>query len=371
MDDKWNNIENMANPGLMGIKPYAPGKSIMEVAREKGIDNIIKMASNENPLGPSPGAIVALEKKLHTIFQYPEVTSTELREALSKKFGVPGECFITGNGADGVINYLIVTLTGEADEVIIPRNTFPVYETATRFMRGKIIFSEMKDNGIDLDDMLAKIGPKTKMVWICNPNNPTGTLIEEKALCDFIKKVPEEVLIVHDEVYRDFVPSGCFPDTVKLFLEGQKNLFLIRSFSKVYGLAGLRIGYGIGDPELINMIYRIRPPFDVSVLAETAARGALEDDAFYKKTLELTADGKLFLYKELEIMGLSYIPSYTNFIMIDLGRDCMPVFERLLDEGIIVRPARSYGYPHFIRVTVGTEEWNTRFVGALKKVLGK
>ncbi|MBN1523907.1 MAG: histidinol-phosphate transaminase [Spirochaetales bacterium] len=363
------NIEDRVNKGILGIKPYVPGKTVYEVARERGVNNIIKLASNENPFGMAGKAKDRLSRDAAAGFAYPEVTTEKFRTRLAEKLGIAANAIITGNGGDGIIYALAMTLLNEGDEAIIPEITFPYYEIAVRMMRGNVVSSAMKEYAIDLEDILQKITPKTKMIWLCNPNNPTGLQINKEEINRFLDRVPEQVFVIHDEVYADFADLQAFPDTLEMIRSRRENLFLIRSCSKIYGLAGVRLGYGIGDPDLVSMMYRVRPPFDVSVLAELAGVAALEDDEFYNKTLELTRSEKEYYYQECATRKLFYLPSATNFILIDVKSDCMAIADAMLDSGVIVRPCANYGLPSFIRVTIGIHEQNVRFFTALDRAL--
>ena len=362
-------IESVTNPGVREIAPYEPGKSVAEVTREGRATHPVKMASNENALGPSPAGLEAIVADAAAAYRYPEMTTPDLRAALAGVLGLSEESIITGNGADGVIYSLGMTVLGEGDEAVIPAVTFPVYATVVRAMRARVVVSRMDGYGIDLDDVLAAIGRRTRVLWICNPNNPTGTIIESDRFFRFLDRVPEDVWVVHDEVYHDFAERRTFPDALSEVRAGRPNLFCIRSFSKVYGLAGLRLGFGFGPAELIGLMYRVRPPFDVSVMAEKAGLAALRDKDFYVRTVQLVAEGRRFLYGELERLGLSFVPSHTNFVLVDTGKNERQVTEALIDRGIIVRPAGKYGLPGHIRVTVGLPDQNRRFVEALGAVL--
>jgi histidinol-phosphate aminotransferase len=368
MKDSFNKL---VNSGILKIKPYVPGKSKSEVARENGIENPVKMASNENPLGISPKAQTAIQKVINDAYLYPEVSCYNLREALSVKFNVPEGNIIVGNGADGIIYALGMTLIEQGDEVIIPEITFSLYETISLCMRARVVFSKMKNLSIDLDDILTRITKKTKLIWLSNPNNPTGTLIKAKEFQSFIESVPDNVLVVHDEVYYDFAIQEEFPKTAELLKKSHENIFIIRSFSKIYGLAGVRLGYGIGSMELIKLMYRIRPPFDVSILAQAAGIGALSDNDFYTESLQLVKREKEYIYRELDKMGLEYIPSQTNFIIINLKKDSVKVFHALINMGWIVRPLKDYKLPHHIRITIGLREQNQKFLVSLKEAISK
>jgi histidinol-phosphate aminotransferase len=261
-----------------------------------------------------------------------------------------------------------MTIFDDGDETVVPEATFPLYETIGRAMRATVVASRMRGYRIDLDDMLQRITSRTKAVWLCNPNNPTGTLVEAEEFGRFYEKVPPSVLVIHDEVYRDFADPERFPDTVQMIRRGAENLFLLRSCSKLYGMAGVRLGFGMGAEELIGLMHRARPPFDVSVPAQEAARAALGDRRFVRRTLRLNRRGMDYLAAELGRLGLRWAPSETNFILLDTGRDSREVCRGLEGFGIIARAADKYGYPNHIRVTVGRRDQNRRFVRALEEI---
>ncbi len=365
------NLGSRLNPGLLGITPYEPGKTVSEAVTEgRGPSaDFIKLASNENPLGMSPAALAALGRRAAEGFAYPEVSGREARLALAQRLRISPDNIILGNGGDGIIYACAMAMLDQDDEAVIPDLTFPYYEIAVRAMRGTIVRSPMKHLAIDLDDVLSRITPRTKMIWIANPNNPTGALIDKKAFDDFYRRVPEDVFCIHDEVYADFAETAAFPDTLNLIREGRDNLFLIRSFSKIYGLAGVRVGYGVGAVKLVKMMYRVRPPFDVSVLAQIAAAAAVGDETFYTRSIELNTREKGFLATELKQRGLKPLPTATNFILINVGRDGRELCERLLERGVIVRAPSHPLIRDCIRVTIGTHEQNQVFLAALDEVL--
>jgi len=363
------NLNRRLNPGILGIKPYEPGKTVSEAGRERGGVDFIKLASNENPFGMSPRALAAVRDRAAEGFAYPEVSCTEARFALAKKLDIDPECLLFGNGGDGLIYACALTMLAEGDEAIIPEVTFPYYEIAVRAMRGKVVPSRMENLHIDLQDILARITKRTKMIWLANPNNPTGAAIGRSAFESFAARVPEEVFLVYDEVYSDFADAGAVPDVLSSIRAGRENVFIIRSFSKIYGLAGVRVGYGIGAPALVNMMYRVRPPFDVSVLAQIAAVAALADDEFYRKTVEHNRREKKFLYAELDRRSLPYLPTSSNFMLIDAGRDNRSLAGALLERGVIVRAPPHPTLRTRIRVTIGTRAQNERFLSALDEAL--
>jgi len=362
-------LSRIANKGTSAIKKYVPGKSIKEAQAELGITRMIKLASNENAFGASPGSIRAIREMADQIHVYPDSQSREVRSRLAEHLGVQATQITTGNGADGVIYNLGMAVIDQGDEIIFPRITFPIYETISRVMRGVPVYSQMKDLRIDLGDIDRNISDRTKVVFLCNPNNPTGDALPPQEVRAFLQGVPDHVLVVLDEAYIDFTETEARLDSVVLFREGMSNLFILRSFSKIYGLAGLRFGYGIGDAELVSLINLIKPPFDVSILAEQAAVDALGDQQFVRRTVEGCAVEKRYFYEQLDSLGLAYIRSHTNFILIDTGRDAQELFQALLRQGVIVRAATLYSLPTHIRVTVGRHDENERFFEALRAVL--
>jgi histidinol-phosphate aminotransferase len=361
-------IERLARKGILKIVPYIPGRSIEEVQKELGTKRWIKLASNENLLGPSPKAVRAIQKELPNIYLYPEGPCPVLREALARKFSLPERMVVVSNGADNLILMIANAFIDEGDEVVMADPTFPVYTNVTQIMGGKSIKVKLKDFTHDLDAMLKKVNRKTKLVFICNPNNPTGTTVSEASFNSFLSELPTRVIVVLDEAYGDFVEDPFYPNGLD-YTKRRAQVIALRTFSKVYGLAGLRIGYALGREDLVDCLYQVRDPFPVHRLAQVAAVAALNDRDHAVKSIQLVYEGRRYLYKELDKMGLSYVPSQANFIFIDFGRDSEEVFQALLREGIIIRPGKTWGYPTFARVTIGRIEDNQRFIKALKKVL--
>lgn len=362
-------LSRIANKGTSAIKKYVPGKSIKEAHAELGITRMIKLASNENAFGASPGSVRAIRQMADQIHVYPDSQSREIRSRLAEQVGVQATQITTGNGADGVIYNLGMAVVDQGDEIIFPRITFPIYETISRVMRGIPVYTQMKDLRIDLGDIERNIGERTKLIFLCNPNNPTGDALPPREVSTFLRGVPDHVLVVLDEAYIDFTETETRLDSVGIFREGMSNLFILRSFSKIYGLAGLRFGYGIGDAELVSLINLIKPPFDVSILAEQAAIEALNDREFVRQTVGGCTEEKRYFYEQLDSLGLTYLRSSTNFILIDTGRDAQQLFQALLRQGIIVRAAKLYSLPNHIRVTIGQHAENERFFEALRAVL--
>jgi len=361
-------IEKLARKGILKITSYVPGKSIEEVQKEFGAKRWIKLASNENLLGPSPKAVAAIRKELPNIYLYPEGPCTILRKALAKKFAIPERKVVISNGADNLILMIANAFVNEGEEVVMADPTFSVYTNVTQVMGGKPIKVKLKDFTHDLDTMLKKINRKTKLVFICNPNNPTGTTVSLKAFNSFLSKIPKRVIVVLDEAYGDFVEEAFYPNGLD-YIKKEKQVIVLRTFSKVYGLAGLRIGYALGRKDLVDCLYQVRYPFPVHRLAQVAAMAALDDEDHAIRSIQMVYEGRKYLYKELDRVGLSYVPSQANFIFVDFEKDSEEVFQALLREGIIIRPGKVWGFPTFARVTIGRMKDNQRFIKALKKIL--
>lgn len=361
-------IRSLLRENIRKVYPYQPGKPIQEVKRELGLRNVIKLASNENPLGASPRAIKAIQKALPELNRYPESSCFYLKRHLAEKFGLKEDNFIIGNGSDEIIVLVLRALINPGDGVVIAHPTFLIYDIQAKACGAKIIKVPLRDFRYDLKRMREKINPQVKVVFVANPDNPTGTYVTDKEVEEFMKDIPEEVVIFFDEAYYEFARElGDYPNSLKFL--GKKNIIITRSFSKAYGLAGLRVGYGIGSPELISYLERIREPFNVNSLAQIGALAALDDKEFLEETLRITRMGKEYLYSEFEKMSLSFIPSATNFILVNIGRKSEYVFKGLLKKGIIVRDMKAWGLDNFIRVTVGTKEENQRFIKELRKIL--
>lgn len=355
---------------ILAIKPYVPGKPIEEVQRELGISDVIKLASNENPLGPSPRAIEAVEEVLGNVHMYPDGSCYKLKKEIAEKYGIePGNIF-TGNGSDESIKAIAEAYLNGGEEVISPAPSFSEYDFAAKVMGGKTVYSYL-DGGFrqDLQDMLGKITSRTKIIFICNPNNPTGTIVRGGEIEEFLEQVPKSVLVVFDEAYREYVTDPQYMDTVDLVKQGAPNVLVLRTFSKIYGLAGLRVGYAIGHKNIISSLERVREPFNVNILAQAAGVRAINDNDHVKASRELNEAGKKYLYEEFEKFGLKYTPTQANFIWVDTGKNCKELFNQLLLRGVIVRTGDIFGYDTHIRVTVGLPEQNEKFITALKQVL--
>lgn len=361
-------LEGLTRKGILKIPPYVPGKPIEEVEKEFGKKRWVKLASNENLLGPSPKAVEAIKKELPKIYLYPEGPCTLLKQSLAKKFSLPEESIVVSNGADNLILMIACAFVNEGEEVIMGDPTFPVYYNVTRIMGGKTVRVRLKNYTHDLERMEEKVTQKTKLIFICNPNNPTGTIVSKKALDLFLSNLPSRVLVILDEAYREFVDDPDFPDGIDYVKEGRQ-VIVLRTFSKVYGLAGLRIGYALGTRNLIHCLNQVRDPFPVHRLAQVGARAALRDERHAKRSVQMVQEGRRYLSFELEKMGLDCIPSQANFLFVDFKRDIENIFQNLLREGIIIRPGKIWGYPTCGRVTIGRMEDNRRFIRTLRKIL--
>lgn len=356
---------------LNHIEPYIPGKPVDDVKRELGLEKVIKLASNENPLGCSGKAKEAIMDVLKAPSLYPDGNCTELRSILAKKMGLHPKQFFFGAGSDGVIEMIPKAFMNPGDEAITASITFSLYETNVRLADGVCVHVPMDQNYcFDLDAMAEKINAKTKIIWLCNPNNPTGTMYTREQQDAFLRKVPENVLVVLDEAYYEYVTRDDYPDSLKL-LEKYPNIIILRTFSKIYGLASARIGYGISNEEMIGCLERIRSPFNVNTFAQAAAIASLDDDDFKKLSYTTNKENKEYLYQALQEMGLSYLPSETNFVMMDVQKDSQEVFQALLRKGIIVRPGSNFNMDTWLRVTIGSKDECKIFIEALKKVLIK
>ncbi|MCP3026533.1 histidinol-phosphate transaminase [Halobacillus sp. A5] len=355
-------------PQLEGISIYSPGKPIEELQREKGLSKIIKMASNENPFGCSRLVEEAIRKEMQEITRYPETTSPALAVKLAARLGISDNQLIFGNGSDEVIRLLTRSYINEGDEVVMAGITFPRYKTNVLIEGGIPVEVGMKHGAHDLEGMLSAITTKTKMVFVCNPNNPTGTIVQRQALLDFIEQIPSGVLLVMDEAYYEYAESEEYLETLPM-LDAHSNMVILRTFSKVYGLAALRIGYGIMHPEIVHQLRKVKDPFNVNRLAEAAASASLDDEVFLIETIAKNLEGRRYLSRHFKDMDLYFFDTQTNFIMVDVGCSSKIVYEELLNAGIIIRPGHLLGYPTMIRVTIGQQDENEAFIRVLRKIL--
>ena len=361
-------IWNYANPQLKDLVAYEPGKPIEDVARELGLDpaSIIKMASNENPLGPSPKAQEAMRQTIADTHIYPDGGGWKLRRAIADKFGLDMGNVILGCGSNEVIEFIGHAFLKPGDNIITAEHAFLVYKLMAKVFGADTI--EVPDPGYvhDLDAMAAAITPQTKEIFIANPNNPTGTLVTQEQIDRFMDKVPPHVVVVFDEAYYEFLDSP--PDTLKYVRQG-RNVIVLRTFSKIQGLAGLRIGYGLGPPELIEILQRTRQPFNTNAFAQAAALAGLLDEEHQAKTKAVTDEGRAYLQDQFAAMGLEYVPSYANFVLVKVG-DGNAVFKAMMQQGVIIRAMAAYKLPEWVRISIGTPEQNQRCIAVLKQVLG-
>ena len=355
-----------ANPQLRELVAYEPGKPVEDLARELGIPHgeIIKLASNENPLGPSPVARQAMIETIERAHFYPDGGGYYLREAIAEHVGLAMANVILGNGSNEIIEFLGHAYLQPGDEVVVARHSFAVYRLMAQLFGAKVVDVADPDFVADLDAMLAAITPKTKEVFIANPNNPTGTMVFQAEIDRFMERVPDHVMVVFDEAYYEFLDEA--PDVIK-YVRAGRNVVVLRTFSKIQGLANLRIGYGLAAPEVIEVLQKARQPFNANGIAQAGALAGLRDKSHMEATRRVTHEGRDFLQSEFLEMGLEFVPSHANFVLVRVG-DGKKVFDALLRRGIIVRAMGSYGLPEWIRVSVGTMPQNKVFIAALREL---
>jgi len=361
-------VKSIVLPQLENILPYPAGKPISELERELGIKNIVKMASNENPFGPSPRAVSALKNSLHNIFRYPDGNCYDLKRKLSEKFNLKLENFIIGNGSNEIIELLIRAFVKPGDEVVMAEPSFIVYKTASIIAGAKRVTVKLENFEYNMDRILDAINKKTKMVILDNPNNPTGAIIYKKKLDELVKNLPENTVLVLDEAYREFVQDRNYPGELD-YISCGKPVVVLRTFSKAYGLAGLRIGYGITDESITDYINRLRQPFNVNFAAQVAAVAALDDREHIEKTIANNSEGMKFIVKNLTELGLRCVPSHANFVLVELPVDAEIMYKELLKRGIILRSMKGYGLSNYIRITIGLPEDNRRVVTEMRNIL--
>lgn len=353
---------------ILSIKPYSPGKPLEELEREYGIADSIKLASNENPLGPSPMAVDAIKKAMVRLNRYPDGSGHDLIRKLSDHLGVSSRNIVLGNGSDEIIGMLAFALLQPGDEAVLPNPSFLMYDIMARGAGAVPVFVPLTSLTIDLDRILERITPRTRIIFLCNPNNPTGTIIAKNDFDAFIKEIPDDIIVVMDEAYIEFVrDQNCAVGFD--YMDDKTPLVVLRTFSKVYGLAGLRIGYGVMPAAIADILNRIRLPFNANSLAQVGACAALDDKGFIEKVVSLIHEGLDFLHDALDRRGIQYFPTQTNFFLIDVRRDADDIYENMLRQGVIVRSMKSYGYPNYIRVNVGLHEENVRFLQAFEKIM--
>ncbi len=356
------------NEWVFTIPEYIPGRSKEEIARQYGAANPIKLASNENPLGASPKALQAIRETMSASHLYPDPDSRNLRTAAARFFGCNIEDIIAGNGSDEIIDLICRAYLKPGDEVIIPSCTFSYYRIASLACGAQVVASPMKDHCIDITGIEAALNPRTKIIFIANPNNPTGTYLKGNELLSFINALPKNVLVVIDEAYGAFARADDFLSAISL-TQSTSNLITIHTLSKSHGLAGLRVGFGISSKAILDTLLRIKPPFNVNILAQKAGEAALNDNAFFKETLSNTWDSLDTFYAAFERLGLSYVRSQTNFVLVHIGKDSPRVYEDLLKRGIITRYIANIGLDEYLRVSIGLPGENKAFIDALEEVL--
>ena len=349
---------------VLGIQPYVPGKPIEELERELGITNSIKLASNENPVGPSPKALEAIKGSFSDINRYPDGAGYYLKKVLAEKLSVREDELILGNGSNELLDIAVRTFMQTGDEAVMAVPSFVVYAMAVQGVGGKSIQVPLKDYTHDLKAMADALTPRTKMVFIANPNNPTGTINRRDEFDKMMKKIPENVLVVLDEAYYEYVSAPDYAVSMK-YLHTKKNVLILRTFSKIYGLAGLRIGYGIAKKEILNDMNRLREPFNTNTIEQRAAIAALNDPEHVSHSRNVNEAGKTYLYNALDAMGVTYVPTEANFLYVTVEKS-MALYESLMKMGVIIRPMG----PHAIRVTIGLPEENRRFIAAFRTVVG-
>ncbi|MDP6525401.1 MAG: histidinol-phosphate transaminase [Kiritimatiellia bacterium] len=363
-------FDELAKDWIGGLSTYEPGRPIEEVARELGFDSaadIIKLASNENSLGPSPLAVEAIREGAEAMHRYPDGGAFYLKKALASKLGVRPQEILPGNGSNELIEFIGHTFLGPGVNVVVADTAFVVYRLIAAMFRADVVAVPMRELTHDLDAMLAAITPETRVVFVSNPNNPTGTMVGQEEIDRFMEGVPGHVVVCFDEAYIELLPPGDQPDVLKYVRQG-RNVIVLRTFSKAYGLAGLRVGYAIAPEEGIALLNRVRQPFNLNSMAQLAALAALGDDEHVAVTRDLVQDGLSFFVGECFRMGLEYVPSVTSFILVKVGEG-RRVFESLQKAGVIVRPMDGYGLPEYVRITVGTADENQRAIAALSEAV--
>jgi histidinol-phosphate aminotransferase len=354
------------HPDIVSLSPYVPGKPIEELQRELGLSRVIKLASNENPLGPSQKALAVLSEGMTTLHRYPDGGAFRLREALADRWKVTPDHVILGNGSDEILGFLARAFLAPGDEAVMADQTFVIYKMEVTAAHGKPIIVPLRQWRHNLPAMMDAITERTKLLFVCNPNNPTGTIVPTDEVATLMGRIPPDVIVVFDEAYYEYVRSAQFPDSMAYVKQG-RNVIVLRTFSKIYGLAGLRIGYGITTPEIANFLNRVRPPFNANSLAQRAALAALSDDEHVARSRALNGSGMGQVRAGLRNLGFDPVPSEANFLYFDVGQEGHAVFEALLREGVIIRHIEG----SMLRVTIGLEEENATFLAALNRVLKK
>ncbi|MBZ0332858.1 histidinol-phosphate aminotransferase [Marinobacter sp. JH2] len=362
--------QSLAVKGVQALSPYQPGKPIEELARELGLnpEDIIKLASNENPQGPSEKAMAAARKALEESCLYPDGNGFDLKQALANRLGVATNQITLGNGSNDVLEVIARCFAGPDSEVVFSQYAFAVYPLVAQAIGARGVSVPAKEWGHDLDAMAKAVTERTRLIFIANPNNPTGTVHTADAIEAFLQRIPEHILVILDEAYCEFLTGEEYPDGIQL-LQRFPNLIVCRTFSKAWGLAAMRVGYSLSSPAIADVLNRVRQPFNVNSIALAAAAAVLEDDAYLNRSREVNEAGLRQLSEGFERLGLPFIPSFGNFIAVDVGEQSSDVYQALLSRGVIVRPVAGYGMPNHLRVSVGLPEENERFLAALSEAL--
>ncbi|HYE90373.1 MAG TPA: histidinol-phosphate transaminase [Terriglobales bacterium] len=366
MHTQW---ESLANEHILGIAPYEPGKPVEELERELGIPDAIKLASNENPLAPSDRVQQAIIAQLGRLNRYPDGSGFYLRQAIAKKAGFTPDHIMLGNGSNDLIELAVRAFMGPGDEAVVPHPSFVVYPMIVQAVGGIRVMVMLREHRLDLEATARAITPQTKIVFIANPNNPTATMVTADEFEHFMARIPDRTIVVVDEAYIEFAHGPDFPDALSHVRQGRK-IIVLRTFSKAASLAGLRIGYAVADPDAGALMNRIRQPFNVNALGQAAALAALDDENHVVECVRMNEAGKAYLYDEFRNLGVKYVPSRANFILVDVGRSAADIYQKLLHEGVIVRPMTSFGMETALRITIGSPDENRRLVKGLRAVLG-
>jgi histidinol-phosphate aminotransferase len=361
-------MSGLVRKNILNTTPYIAGKPIEETKRELKLKEVIKLASNENPLGSSRRATSAIRKALNTLNRYPDSQGFYVKRKLSRFLNLKPANILLGNGSDELIDIIIKTFVEEDENIVTADITFVEYEIIARVIDRKVLTVPLKYFKYDVQAIKKRINERTKLVFIANPNNPTGTYVSKLEIVDLLRHLPSGALLVLDEAYDTFIDVEDFPNSLS-FVKDEKNVIVLKTFSKAYGLAGLRIGYAVARPDLIAYMERARQPFNVNSLAQIGAIAALDDKKFLAQTRKVILEGKQYLYGRLSELGIAYVPSAANFILIDVGKDGLQVFKEMLRYGVIVRDMKQYGLKNFIRVTIGTRKENEKFIKVLKKII--
>ncbi|MCL1816982.1 MAG: histidinol-phosphate transaminase [Clostridiales bacterium] len=358
----------LAREGIMQLSPYVAGKPMEEVEAEYGVKVLAKLASNENPLGVSPKAVEAMTKEMKNCFMYPEGSSPRVRRKLALRLGVPEGQIFLATGGDHILTLLGNAFISQGEEVIMGAPSFYTYTLSTLTMGGVLVKVPLKNHVYDLDAILDAITPKTKLIFFCNPNNPTGTIVHKTKVAEFMSKVPDHCVVVFDEAYFEFINDPAYGNGVEDYVKKGANVVVLRTFSKLYGLAGLRIGYAVAAEHLAPVLGRVMPPFPVNRLAQVAAEAALDDTDFVDAVVKNNNEGRAYLNAEFDKLSMRYAPSYGNFIFVDIGMPAPVANEELLKRGIVIRPGQQWGCETYVRVSIGTPAENEAFIEALKAV---